>query len=146
MKTLKDISSNIISLKTSLCEGILAGQDAIIKDGDNVDKHILQWILKSKSKEEFNSYCELLKDMITPTSTPDENDVVCYITSITWKGTTSYFIEIGKFNKKRHYKLMYEYGRLDVDRYNKRISIYHTDNKSSIYGVLPKDIITKDLL
>ncbi len=113
----------------------------------DVDKHILQWILKSKSKEEFNNYCELLKDMIIPTSTPDENDNVCYITSVTWEGTTSYFIRIGKFNKKRHYKLMYEYGKLGVDRYNKRISIYHTDNsKSSIYGVLPKEIITKDLL
>lgn len=36
MKTLKDISSNITSLKTSLCEGILAGQDETIKAGDNI--------------------------------------------------------------------------------------------------------------
>ena len=135
MKTLKEI------LEASLLADV---EDTLNID---VDKHILQCILKSKSKEEFNNYCKLLKDMIIPTSTPDENDVVCYITSVTWKGTTSYFIKIGKFNKKRHYKLMYEYGKLDVDRYNNRISIYHTDNsESSIYGVLPKEIITKDLL
>jgi hypothetical protein len=36
MKTLKDISSNITSLKTALCEGILVGQDETIKAGDNI--------------------------------------------------------------------------------------------------------------
>lgn len=36
MRSLKDISSNITSLKTSLYEGILAGQDETIKSGDNI--------------------------------------------------------------------------------------------------------------
>lgn len=35
MRTLKNISSNIKSLKTSLCEGLLKGQKATIDDGDN---------------------------------------------------------------------------------------------------------------
>lgn len=113
----------------------------------DIDKHILQWILKSKSKEEFNKYCELLKDMIIPTSTPSENDVVCYISGVTYKGSTSYFIKIGKFNKRRYYDLAYRYNQLYIDKYNKIMPIYHTsDSKSEIYGVLPKEIITKDLL
>lgn len=134
------------TLKEYINESSLLGD---VEDTLNtsVDKHILQLILKSKSKEEFNNYCELLKDMIIPTSTPDVNDVACYITAVTWEGTTSYFIDIGKFNKRRHYKMMYQYGRLDIDRYNKRISIYYPSNsKSAIYGVLPKEIITNDLL
>ena len=136
MKTLRDI------LEASLLADI---EDTLNYD---VNKHILQLILNSKSKEEFNEYCKDLLNIVIPAESEKDlvNNVACFVSGVTFLGKTSYFIDIGKFGKKPYYKIQFIYGKVDVERLHKSIDIKHVvDRKDAVFGILPKEIIIKDL-
>ena len=114
----------------------------------DVNKHILQLILNSKSKEEFNEYCKDLLKIVIPMESEKDlvNNIACFVSGVTFLGKTSYYIDIGKFGKKPYYKIQFIYGKLDVERLHKSIDVKRVvDRKDAVFGILPKEIITKNL-
>lgn len=114
----------------------------------NVDitKDIFDKIFKSQSKDEFNTCVELLKTILnTDIKKPSRKDIICNIRTTYDK---SYYITLSRHNKAGIVTITYE-NNIVAKRVNrgvimKLIPQYCLD-KGDASGILPKEIIIKDL-
>ena len=134
MKTLKDI------LEASILTDI--------EDTLNVDiaNDIFSKILKSQSKDEFNIRVELLKTiLITDIEKPSRKDIICNIRTTYDK---SYCITLSKHNKAGIVTITYE-NNIVAKRVNRGVTMKLIPQNCLVEGdasgILPKEIITKDL-
>lgn len=134
MKTLRDI------LEASIL--------ADVEDTLNIDitKDIFNKILKSQSKDEFNTSVELLKTILnTDIEKPSRKDIICNIRATY---DDSYCITLSQHNKAGIVTITYE-NKYVVKRVNKGVIMklipQNCLDKGDASGILPKEIITKDL-
>lgn len=134
MKTLKDI------LEASILTDI--------EDNLNVDiaNDIFSKIFKSQSKDEFNIRVELLKTiLITDIEKPSRKDIICNIRATY---DDSYCITLSKQNKDGIITIIYG-NNIVAKRITKGVTMGLIPQnrlvKGDASGILPKEIITKDL-
>ena len=145
MKDLKEICNNInipISLHSLLEASILADVEGVINYDINTD--LFKFILSSKSKEDFNEYCEILSTLLIDESNKETSNIYCSFQSISYKGDASYYIYIGKDNKKLCYKIYYSFGRVNVEKIRSNIFDLRRAMHDN-YGYLPKNVNIKNL-
>lgn len=106
---------------------------------DKLTKNLLDIndILKSKTKQQFNNYCEVLSKILID-KPYKSNDVIC--TYLKDDNNNKYYnILIGKPNKSKRYRLFFAYGGMNIEDEKKPIrlkSLSYTD----VVGVIPDKI------
>lgn len=147
MKMLRDICNlNISNSLHSLLEASILSD---IEDTLNTDitKDIFDKIFKSQSKDEFNTRVEFLKTILnTDIKKPSRKDIICNI-----RGTydNSYYITLSRHNKVGIVTITYENNNV-VKRFNRSVIMKLIPQdylvKADASGILPKEIIVKDLI
>lgn len=134
MKKLKDI------LEASLLDDI---EHTLNTD---ITKDIFNKIFKSQSKDEFNTRVELLKTILnTDIEKPSRKDIICNIRATY---DDSYCITLSRHNKAGIVTITYENNTVAKRITNGVIMNLIPQNclvEGDASGILPKEIITKDL-
>lgn len=132
------------TLKQHIYEGLLRGMDDTLNA--NIIKDIFDNIFKSQSKNEFNNNVELLKAILnTDIEKPSRKDIICNIRTTYDK---SYCITLSRHNKAGIVTITYE-NNIVAKRITKGVTMDLIPQKRLVEGdasgILPKEIITKDL-